>query len=1250
MPEHLASERPAQLPRLTRFEVIRRIGEGGSGLVYEAVDRERHTNVALKMLRVLDGEMLLRMKEEFRALQDIEHPNLIRLFELSCDEGTWFYTMELVDGVAFTAYVSGDGESRVQSRRSHTDMPTGKHERTGARSVHPPPQRGAADYGRLRESLSQLARGLVVLHAAGKVHRDIKPSNVLVARDGRVVILDLGLVRDSTDRHDAEADVVVGTISHMAPEQAAGEDVGPAADWYSVGTVLYQCLTGRNPFEGGAFDVLSRKQTEDPPRPRDLVPDVPADLDALCMALLSRDATLRPSGDEVVFTLENRALSDRPAARPGGQTPFVGREAEIKALRASFDKARATGAAVTVIVEGESGVGKSVLVRRVTKALQEEHGVLVLSGRCYEREDVPYKAIDGVIDALSHHLTSLSADLAQEILPATAFVLAYAFPVLRRVPGMELGKALRLGGLQESRSLLFHALRELFANLAAKQATAIVIDDLQWADADSLAALAEILRPPSPPLLLIATARALATRDAPAPSSAASPEDASPFGLPGDVRVLPVPRLTEAEGLELVTMLGAELPPEVAQRIAAEAHGHPLFVDELVRHAELHGGEAPADLRLDDALFARVSRLEDGARRLLEILAVAGVALKQEVAMRASGLAFSDFSSSVQTLRTAHLARTDGWRGEDAIEAYHDRVREAVAARLEESVRKRWHARLAETLEAEATKDADALSQHWEGAGDLPKAGEYARAAAEQAREALAFESAARSYERALMLAKMSDADRQELRLKLGEALVNAGRGREAAQAFFDAAAAAPADLALDLRRRAAEELLAAGRLDEGEAVLHDVLRAVSIHMPKTPLIAALGLLFYRFVLFLRGLGYKERGEREIPAHALTRLDAFNGVGRILALVDTVRGAYFQTRGLLEGLRVGEPNRLAFALAIDAVYSATAGDAARAEKLTAQASAIVERVGNMQLQCLVEVVRGFCALVLGRLPEALKHTDAGTARLKDEAPGAFWDKRTSLLAGIWAVGWMGNLKMLADRVERAAREAELRGDLYQTCTLRTGVPNLTWLRKGDPAAARAIVLEAMRQWTQRGYHSQHYWSLLALTRIDLYEGDARGAYARVTREWSLLSRALIMQVRLMGLEALHMRASATLAVAADEKGSERATLIKAALADAGRIGRMRWSLAAPFIPLIQATAASLEKDEAKMVTELAAAARGFEGTSMALHAAICRWHLGRAQGGDQGRRLVTDAEAWMTSQGIASPSRMAGTIAPGFRR
>ncbi len=202
--ESFAPRSPAPgLPVLTRFEVVRRIGEGGAGFVYEAIDRERDARVALKMLRVLDGEMLFRLKEEFRALQDIEHPNLIRLFELVSDQGFWFFTMELVEGANFAAYVSGSAEvpSRSRTREAAAiDMPTAPSG-SGARPAAPKRGREAWEFDetRLRASLHQLAHGLVALHSAGKVHRDITPSNVLVSDGGRVVILDFGLVRDAVE-------------------------------------------------------------------------------------------------------------------------------------------------------------------------------------------------------------------------------------------------------------------------------------------------------------------------------------------------------------------------------------------------------------------------------------------------------------------------------------------------------------------------------------------------------------------------------------------------------------------------------------------------------------------------------------------------------------------------------------------------------------------------------------------------------------------------------------------------------------------------------------------------------------------------------------------------------------------------------------------------------------------------------------------------------------------------------------------
>ncbi len=189
-----------------RFLIQDRLGAGGFGMVYRTFDLERGTTVALKTLHHLDARALLGFKREFRALADISHPNLITLYELISDEEQCFFTMELVDGLNFREYVQ------------ETDQ--------------------------LRTALPQLVQGLAALHAAGKLHRDLKPSNVLVTKEGRVVILDFGLVTDATGDDLREREATAGTPAYMSPEQHAGLPSSEASDWYSVGIILQEVLTG----------------------------------------------------------------------------------------------------------------------------------------------------------------------------------------------------------------------------------------------------------------------------------------------------------------------------------------------------------------------------------------------------------------------------------------------------------------------------------------------------------------------------------------------------------------------------------------------------------------------------------------------------------------------------------------------------------------------------------------------------------------------------------------------------------------------------------------------------------------------------------------------------------------------------------------------------------------------------------------------------------------------------------------------
>src|SRR5262249_5543122 len=225
-----------------------------------------------------------------------------------------------------------------------------------------------------RAALGQLAEAIGAVHAAGKLHRDIKPSNVLVTPEGRVVLLDFGLVTE-LEHQPLEPELpyeVAGTVPYMAPEQAAGEPLSAASDWYSVGVMLYEALTGRRPFAGDHLQVLWDKQHSEPLPPERWVADLPKDLSTLCEDLLRRRPEHRPPGPEILRRLGAEAgragapIGPSPAA--GLRTPFVGRERHLVALEDAF-RATRQGHTVILYVHGRSGAGKSFLVQRFLERL-----------------------------------------------------------------------------------------------------------------------------------------------------------------------------------------------------------------------------------------------------------------------------------------------------------------------------------------------------------------------------------------------------------------------------------------------------------------------------------------------------------------------------------------------------------------------------------------------------------------------------------------------------------------------------------------------------------------------------------------------------------------------------------------------------------------------------------------------------------------------------------------------------------------
>ena len=677
-----------------RFEIVRRIGEGGMGVVYEAFDREQGAQVALKTIRDISPQSLYRLKNEFRSLVDLRHPNLIELGELCEDGGEWFFTMELVRGVDIVTHLRRADPARV-------------------------------DEGRVRAVFAQLVDALVTLHRAGLIHRDIKPSNVLVTDAGRLVLLDFGLATGLAAEQSTDGGIV-GTAAYMAPEQAAAKIVGAEADWYSFGVLLYEVLCGRTPFEGPTLKVLVDKQQQQPPRVRSLAREVAEDLDELCARLLAFAPEERPGEDKI-----NRVLAPDPGAPRRGLSssatiiaPFVGRTRELAELGESLAAVRA-GDCATVVISGASGVGKSTLVHTFVKSVGcELPEVVVLAGRCYESETVPFKAVDGVIDSLSRYLRRQTGAI-DAVLPLEAALLPRVFPVLGRVEKLARAPSPRrpAADAHELRIRVFKALRELLHRLAMRVPLIITIDDLQWADADSLNLIRALVAPPdAPPMLVLATLRAVARPQA---------WTVATLAIPGRFRELGLGHLGDDDARKLVELLlenvGAEADPE---RIAREAEGHPLFIDELVRHLAT-SSESRGPVRLDQAIWHRINALAEKPRQIVELVAIAAAPLAADVIRRAARADAKAFRRQIAVLRVSHLVSATGSRNSDLLEPYHDRVREAVVTNLSGEVRTELHRRLASAIETagRAELHAEFLVHHLEGAGELGRAAEQSRLA-----------------------------------------------------------------------------------------------------------------------------------------------------------------------------------------------------------------------------------------------------------------------------------------------------------------------------------------------------------------------------------------------------------------------------------------------------------------------------------------------------------------------------------------
>jgi eukaryotic-like serine/threonine-protein kinase len=1115
-----------------RYHIVRELGRGGMGVVYLGRDLRRDMDVAIKFRSLTHHDATLWLKREFRSVATLRHPNLVELYELVAHEQSCYFTMEYLPGVDPRLWVhkprrrehdrsviaSEPTGHAVPLPEARTEMTLGHADATAAPAVVP-----EVDFSRVRGVLAQLAEGLAFLHARGVIHRDVKPSNVLVGPgdrsesgrlqlgpgdrresgrlqlgpgdqresgrpelgDGAVKLLDFGL---ALDRRRAEEEVaretrIVGTAAYLAPEYVERLDVSPAMDVYSLGVLAFELVTGAPPF-GGTLHVLSRLRRKMAlPRAIDINPDVPHDLDELIDQMLAADPLRRPTALEVAIQLTGALSTPRPVRRVA---QFVGRERELALLEARIADVRPQSR--LVLVTGASGAGKTSLVEealsRARIVTDDVIQALAWRGRCHERERVPYRAFDFIIDDLANELAAVPS-LASGIEHVAA--LGRVFPSLGAALDLDVDDApaagdrrVDSGGQSESgrlqlwRERALIAMTQLFQHVVATRGV-IVIDDLQWADEDSLELMALLVERVKRPLTIIATwtvhaelphaVRALLER------------------LGGAAERLDVPEMSSGELVELMTTVAPNVPTDRLHAAARQAAGNPYLAELIGREL----AEADGHTDLHRAELRRLERLGPAERTVAELVALAvGVATFEQLRGLAE-LPSAQLSSALRGLEDGRVIKaTPSASGEPVYTFYHQRLRDAAHDALDPDARRGLHVRFAEWLERDGA-DADQLAFHHEQGANRERAAHWSIVAADAARAQLAWAVAADWYGRAVALGARSRRADQADCLFLGGKLA-------AAAAEFET-------LAMESARgdrwrvRAAESYIKLGEIERGLAILDGVLARNGEPRAKGRVTSA-----------LRAVGVAARWL--VPAPARKPVDdvvvaAYRVIASFLSTPYPIESFEYVLRGIQIAERAGDHDAHGLGMAMLAGYLAAGSLGRFGDRALAAAHRVSARSASPYPRMVAAGTTGLMATVRGDWP-AMRAAHAEAQRICEKL-GLERSWEASFLRTYQALGEMyaGEPKAALQILDELTDASD---DMISRAMLGS-YRGRALVLAGDLAAARALERELDRQPAARrgmaSIYRQVFAGELALAERDWGRAEAIGnELARATRsQW-----------------------------------------------------------------------------------------------------------------------------------------------------
>ncbi len=544
------------------YRITARISQGAGGVVYRAVHPDVERPVALKALFSRHREDLECLRREIYTLACVRHSGVVSILDHGVEDGLPWYAMELLE------------EPTLEERWN-----------AGRDAVEP---------SRVTRLFARLCDTLAFLHGEGVVHRDLKPANVMLRPNDEPVLVDFGFASHfagAVSRESLEAGgLIYGTPIYMSPEQFRGEYVDARSDLFSVGIMMYEALTARLPFTLAERDLWTGRARAAAPRPSCFA-DVPRPLEDLVLSLLHNEPAERPGyASDIAAALRQMSGErgyDDPTVAPTYlyRAGFVGRNDPLATMDGLFAEA-GRGRGGVAMVAGESGVGKTRFAMEATRRATESH-MRVLTGECLPiRSNAGGPEVHGaalhpfvpLLRAIADDCRYGGAAATAEILGPRARTLAAFESSLASVPGFDSQPEPESLDGEAARARILSDLIETIAAFMRRTPTLMVIDDLQWADDLSIAALSSLAAGAAAemPAVFLGTYR----------SGEATPAVERLAASPG-ATLLELGRL---DTQSLTTMVGAMLavarpPADLMEALLQRCEGNPLFVGEYLRAA-----------------------------------------------------------------------------------------------------------------------------------------------------------------------------------------------------------------------------------------------------------------------------------------------------------------------------------------------------------------------------------------------------------------------------------------------------------------------------------------------------------------------------------------------------------------------------------------------------------------------------------------------------------------------------------------